>query len=85
MKQDWYNRYMNAKKLYTFLCSNKIILFYVTNCFRYFDDIFEKSGFSKLADQYGSFFTHAGSPRAKMFARDQSKVTDIDSLIHLMR
>ncbi|XP_065892307.1 putative phospholipase B-like 2 isoform X2 [Dysidea avara] len=51
----------------------------------YFDDIFEKSGFAKLADQFGSFFTHAGSPRAKIFARDQDKITDLKSMIHLMR
>ena len=38
-------------------------------------------GFAQLADQYGPWFTHSGSPRAKIFARDHHKITDIDSMI----
>ena len=55
------------------------------NFFSYFDDIFKDSGFAQLADQYGPWFTHSGSPRAKIFARDQHKIVDIDSMMYMMR
>ena len=51
----------------------------------YFDDIFKDSGFAELANQYGPWFTHSGSPRAKIFARDQNKIVDTDSITYVMR
>ena len=52
---------------------------------RYFPDIYEASGFSSAAAKYGKWFTHDGSPRALIYARDQSKAVDMDSVIKLMR
>ena len=60
-------------------------MFYLYIFLSYFDDIFKDSGFAQLVDQYGSWFTHSGSPRAKIFARDQHKIVDIDSMINMMR
>ena len=51
----------------------------------YFTNIFKDSGFAQLADQYGPWFTHSGSPRAKIFARDHHKIVDTDSMIYMMR
>ena len=38
-----------------------------------------------MAEKYGDWFTHSGSPRAKIFARNHSSVTDMESFIKLMR
>jgi len=38
-----------------------------------------------MVEKYGSFFTHDGTPRAKIFARDQGKVEDLESMMKLMR
>jgi hypothetical protein len=51
----------------------------------YFPDIYEQSGFPEMAQKYGPFFTHDGSPRGRIFARDVAKAVDKDSVIHLMR
>ena len=63
---------------------------YTSNIFhcpssRYYTEIFDLSGTGALAQQYGDWFTWDGAPRAKIFARDHSKVTDIPSLIQLMQ
>lgn len=51
----------------------------------YYPDIFEQSGTAKLAKQYGEWFTWNGSPRAKIFARNHTAVTNTASMIALMR
>ena len=51
----------------------------------YFPETFSLGGFDALVKQYGDFFTYAGNPRAKIFARDQHKAVDLDSVLDLMR
>ncbi|KAK7087796.1 putative phospholipase B-like 2 isoform X2 [Littorina saxatilis] len=51
----------------------------------YYPDIFKASGLPDMVAKYGDYFSHDNCPRAKIFERDQSKVTDIDSLTRLMR
>ena len=53
--------------------------------FRYFSDIFNKSGQSKLEKKYGSWFSYKHTPRANIFRRDHMKVKDMDSMLKLMR
>ena len=38
-----------------------------------------------MAEKYGDWFTHSGSPRAKIFARNHTSVVDMESLVKLMR
>ena len=38
-----------------------------------------------LVEKYGDWFTWSGAPRSKMFARNSSDVTDLQSMIALMR
>lgn len=52
---------------------------------RFYSNIFEISGYPDMVRQYGSFFSHDNCPRGQMFARDHSEVTDMDSLLALMR
>lgn len=51
----------------------------------YYPDIFNKGGFREMAEKYGDWFTYKGAPRAKIFARNHSMVTDLSSMIALMR
>nr|CAH0106100.1 unnamed protein product [Daphnia galeata] len=51
----------------------------------YFTTIFNLSGVPALVEQYGDWFTYDKTPRALIFNRDQSKVTDMDSMIRMMR
>lgn len=51
----------------------------------YYPDIFNKSGFREVAEKYGEWFTYRGSPRAKIYARNHTMVTDLPSMIALMR
>lgn len=51
----------------------------------YFTDIFEASGSPKMVEKYGDFYSYENAPRAKIFARDQGKVEDIDTMMKLMR
>lgn len=51
----------------------------------YFPEIYNKSGILPMVKKYGDWFTHDKNPRAKIFARDHSKVTDMKSMIKLMR
>jgi len=51
----------------------------------YFKQVYEASGYPKMAQKYGDFFTYESTPRAKIFARDQGNVEDIDSMMQLMR
>ncbi|KAG8181373.1 hypothetical protein JTE90_008842 [Oedothorax gibbosus] len=51
----------------------------------YFKDIFNISGQPEKVKKYGDFFTYEKAPRALIFKRDHDKVTDVQSLIKLMR
>lgn len=51
----------------------------------YFPTIFNLSGQADMMNSYGSFFSHEETPRARIFRRDQESVTDINSMIKLMR
>lgn len=48
-------------------------------------NIFNESGCNELVEKYGSWFTLDLNPRAQIFRRDQAAVTDVDSMIRLMR
>ena len=43
------------------------------------------SGSGDLVKKYGDWFSWDGAPRAKILARDHGHVTDMDSLIALMK
>ncbi|XP_038075350.1 putative phospholipase B-like 2 [Patiria miniata] len=51
----------------------------------YFPDIFKNGGFAKQAAKYGPFMQYNSTPRANIFRRDHHKVTDMESMIKLMR
>ncbi|KAF4086684.1 hypothetical protein AMELA_G00087190 [Ameiurus melas] len=51
----------------------------------YFEEVFNASGGPDLVKKYGSWFSFNDSPRAQIFRRNQSLVTDIESMVHLMR
>jgi len=51
----------------------------------YFKDIFEASGSPGMVKKYGDFYSYENGARSKIFARDQSKVEDLDSMMKLMR
>ncbi|XP_077535671.1 putative phospholipase B-like 2 isoform X2 [Haemaphysalis longicornis] len=51
----------------------------------YNQDIFEISGQPAYVEKYGDYYTFERSPRARIFRRDQGNVTDIKSLMRLMR
>ena len=43
------------------------------------------SGKEAEKEKYGSYFDYQKTARAQIFKRDQSKVTDMQSLVKLMR
>ncbi|XP_056460799.1 phospholipase B-like 1 [Gadus chalcogrammus] len=47
--------------------------------------IYELSGYPAAVEQFGDIFSYDLCPRAKIFRRDQGRVTDLDSLKHIMR
>jgi len=51
----------------------------------YFPEMFNYSGCSSYQQQYGNYFSYCQTPRAKIFARDQSRVSNIDGLKFLMQ
>ncbi|KAK5979999.1 Phospholipase B [Trichostrongylus colubriformis] len=51
----------------------------------YFKKITDVSGFVNQGKKLGDWFVWGKSPRARIFERDHSKVTDLDSLTKLMR
>ena len=57
------------------------------SCYRnsFYKNIFNTSGAAQLAQKYGDWFTWDGSPRAKIFARNHTSVTNITTMIKLMR
>lgn len=51
----------------------------------YFKDVFTMSGNDPLVRKYGNWFSYDHSPRAEIFRRDQGGVTDLQSMLRLMR
>ncbi|XP_054852634.1 putative phospholipase B-like 2 [Eublepharis macularius] len=51
----------------------------------YFKEIFNASGLPELVKKYGDWFTYDKNPRAQIFRRNQTLITDMDSMIRLMR
>ena len=51
----------------------------------YYPDIFKMSGFADMEKKYGEWFDYNESPRAKIFARNHTDVTDLTSMMALMR
>jgi len=47
--------------------------------------IYNDSGIPALVEKYGDWFDYDKNPRAQIFKRDHSKVTDLDSMAKLMR
>lgn len=52
---------------------------------RYFQEVFNASGGQELVQKYGSWFSFSDNPRAQIFRRNQTLVTDIESMVRLMR
>jgi len=51
----------------------------------FFDDINTQSAYERYAKSMGEIFTYRDCKRAKIFAREQSKIKDVESLKKLMR
>ncbi|XP_076007165.1 putative phospholipase B-like 2 [Genypterus blacodes] len=51
----------------------------------YYVDIYNASGCNELVEEFGSWFSLDQNPRAQIFRRDQTDVTDVDSMVLLMR
>eukprot|EP00066_Takifugu_rubripes_P008684 XP_003975045.1 PREDICTED: putative phospholipase B-like 2 [Takifugu rubripes] len=51
----------------------------------YYVDVFNASGYNELVENFGSWFSLDHNPRAQIFRRNQTTVTDVDSMIRLMR
>lgn len=51
----------------------------------YFEAVFNASGGPELVQEYGSWFSYSQNPRAQIFRRNQTLVTDIESMVRLMR
>ncbi|XP_034026103.1 putative phospholipase B-like 2 [Thalassophryne amazonica] len=51
----------------------------------YYVEIFNASGCNELVKKFGPWFSLDENPRAKIFRRNQTDVTDVDSMIRLMR
>lgn len=52
---------------------------------RYYVDIFNASGCNELVEKFGPWFSLDQNPRAQIFRRNQTAVTDVDSMVRLMR
>ena len=50
----------------------------------FFPSIFNLSGAPAMVEKYGDWFSYDNTPRALIFKRDQSTVTDMDSMIRLV-
>ncbi|KAM9780476.1 phospholipase B-like 1 [Neosynchiropus ocellatus] len=48
-------------------------------------NIYQKSGYQPMWDQFGDDFSYDLCPRAKIFRRDQASVEDLATLKHIMR
>ncbi|KAJ8005677.1 hypothetical protein DPEC_G00120410 [Dallia pectoralis] len=50
-----------------------------------YEEVFNASGCRELVEQFGPWFSMDMNPRAQIFRRNQSQVTDMDSMVRLMR
>ncbi|XP_030225757.1 putative phospholipase B-like 2 [Gadus morhua] len=51
----------------------------------YYPEIFNASGCNELVEKFGPWFSLDQSPRAQIFRRNQTAITDLDSMVRLMR
>ncbi|OQR76026.1 putative phospholipase B 2-like [Tropilaelaps mercedesae] len=51
----------------------------------FYQEIYNASGWPRMVKKFGDWFTYDRSPRANIFRRDHTKVSDIDSMLKLMR
>lgn len=51
----------------------------------YYEEVFNASGCQELVQKYGSWFSYDMNPRAQIFRRNQTLVTDLKSMVQLMR
>jgi len=51
----------------------------------YFPPIYQLSGYPAMFKKYGNEYSYSDCARAKIFRRDQSTVTDLQSMKHIMR
>jgi hypothetical protein len=51
----------------------------------YFKDIYNRGGYKDLKQKYGHYFSYKRCARALIFKRDYQKVTDLKSMMQLMR
>ncbi|XP_055775925.1 putative phospholipase B-like 2 isoform X3 [Salvelinus fontinalis] len=51
----------------------------------YYEEVFNASGCRELVKQFGPWFSLDMNPRAQIFRRNQSHITDMDSMVRLMR
>ncbi|KAM6943857.1 putative phospholipase B-like 2 isoform 2-T2 [Lycodopsis pacificus] len=51
----------------------------------YYENVFNASGWNELVEKFGPWFSLDHSPRAQIFKRNQTAVTDMDSMVRLMR
>lgn len=51
----------------------------------YYEEVFNASGCLELVEKFGPWFSLDQSPRAQIFRRNQTAVTDLDSMVRLMR
>lgn len=51
----------------------------------YFNETYKASGHPEMLARFGDFYSYKNNARAKMFARDQVKARDVDSMIEVMR
>ncbi|AWP07016.1 putative RNA-binding protein 19 isoform 3 [Scophthalmus maximus] len=50
----------------------------------YYEEIFNASGCNELVEKFGPWFSLDQNPRAQLFRRNQTDVTDVDSMVRLM-
>lgn len=51
----------------------------------FFEEIYNKSGYPDVVAKQGPDVSYQLAPRAKIFRRDQGKVTDMESMKKIMR
>ncbi|RWS09729.1 putative phospholipase B-like 2 isoform X1 [Dinothrombium tinctorium] len=51
----------------------------------YFKSIYDREGFAEKKKQYGDYYSYNETARARIFRRDNDKVTDMQSFLKLMR
>lgn len=51
----------------------------------FFSSVYDMSGFPAMVHKFGDFFDHQLCPRGRIFTRDHGKVTNLESLMRLMR